>query len=182
MPALYMGRGGLDGLFGGGGSVGPITRPVTQPAGPGRGPGSVGPITNPVVATGASPNVPAPAPPEGSVLGAQTIRATGDAKGYDPSYLQNLATSIGGLFARPQGNMNFNPLGNLSEISPPGGQTGNAPSPGAPETWLQQALNGLSFLFKPQASPVNPVGSVNGGDGVNTNRGRGRGRMMLDLP
>lgn len=113
-------------------------------------------------------NPSAPAPP-GNVLGAQSIRPTGDAKGYDPSYLQNLATAIGGLFSRPQGNLNFNPLGNLSEISPSSGMEGNAPLPGLPSTWLQDALNGLGFSFgapTPATTPVRPGGGGGGFGGV----------------
>jgi len=185
MPNLYMGRGGLDGIFGGG-------SPMPAPAqrwnfgrpdvnGPTNG-GSVGPVPTPggpfTSGTGTSAPAATPAPPS-NVLGAQSIRATGPSQGYDPSYLQNLATSIGSLFARPQGNLSFNPLGNLSEISPPSGLGGNAPGAGAPDTWLQQALNGLAFMFNPPtpATPANLTDNGGGGD----NGGSGRRGPLYNL-
>jgi hypothetical protein len=207
MPNIYMGRGGLDGLFGNQGEAGsnvpliptnppsplPGTGGVVKPSGgpmdsrpganvpripttplrplPGSGP-MKGLMPQPGKPTPGRPPLP---PVPGNVLPAQAIRATGDGKGYDPAFLQNLATSIGALFSRPQGNLSFNPLGNLSEISPPSGQMGNAPGFGEPMTWLQQALNGLAFMFKPPVAP-NPFpgrGREDGGD-----NGRGRGRFM----
>src|ERR1700688_1188340 len=98
------------------------------------------------VSTG--PNAPPvqSAPP--NTLAAQAIRASGPSQGYDPNYLQNMASSIGSLFSSPGGaQMNVNPLGNLSDISPPSQMEGNAPSQGLPPTWLQQALNGGGFQF-----------------------------------
>jgi hypothetical protein len=109
-------------------------------------------------------------------IGPQAVRATGPSQGYDASYLQNLATAIGGLFSNPQGGnvMNVNPLGNLAEISPTSGQLGNAPQPGLPQTWLQQALAGLGFGYTPSTPPNqsivnNPprVGSIGGNGGGN---------------
>lgn len=113
------------------------------------------------------------APP--NQLQSVATRASGPTKGYDPSYLQNLATSIGGLFSgNTQGGVqNINPLGNLSEISPSSGIGGNAPTQGLPLTWLQQALNGGGFsspaastpvtTVKPKAPIVKPVsGPING--------------------
>jgi hypothetical protein len=95
------------------------------------------------------------APNPFATAGAQAVRPAGDTKGFDPNYLQNLATYVGGLFSRPQGNLNFNPLGNLGEISPSSGIGGNAPLPGLPNTWLQDALNGLGFSFgAPGLSPM----------------------------
>jgi hypothetical protein len=117
--------------------------------------------------------------PAGSTLGPQAIRATGPSQGYDPSYLQNLATAIGGLFSNPQGGnvMNVNPLGNLSEISPPSGQIGNAPQPGLPQSWLQQALAGLGFGYTPSTPPVQSIvnrppqiGSLGGNGGGSSPR------------
>jgi hypothetical protein len=156
--------------LGGGGPItrGPFTTggsPIKKPTGP------IGPIKNPqgpFTANGPAP--PSSGPPAGSVLGPQAIRASGPSQGFDPSYLQNLATAIGGLFSGGQnGVMNLNPLGNLSEISGPSGQEGNAPQAGLPQTWLQQALAGLGFNFAPQATSTTPtaprIGSVGGGGG-----------------
>lgn len=115
-------------------------------------------------------------------VGPQAVRASGPSAGYDPSYLQNLSSFIGSLFAKPAGGGNttsFNPLGNLNDISPPGEQIGNAPNAGSPMTWLQQALNGGGFSFTspaPAASthPIRqPIGT---GDG---NRGRGPRNPIL---
>jgi len=94
------------------------------------------------------------------VLGPEAIRASGPSQGFDPSYLQNLATAIGGIFSNQKqgGNvMNVNPLGNLSEISPNSSMEGNAPSPGLPQTWLQQALNGGGFAYSPAATTPQPT-------------------------
>lgn len=120
-----------------------------------------------------TPQTPPIAPP--NQLQSVATRASGPTKGYDPSYLQNLATSIGGLFSgNTQGGVqNINPLGNLSEISPSSGIGGNAPTQGLPLTWLQQALNGGGFsspaastpvtTVKPKAPIVKPVsGPING--------------------
>jgi hypothetical protein len=152
----------------------PPTSATTNPM-----PGKFNPPT-PITST---PPAQPPVQPWGANTAAPTaVRATGPTQGFDPSYLQNLATAIGGLFSNPQGGntMNINPLGNLSEISPPSGQEGNAPQPGLPQTWLQQALAGLGFSFgppPPAATSVTPtaptVGSVGGG---NTSGGR---RMNL---
>ena len=184
---MYMGRGGLDGLFGN--SSGPITHPVTNGAPPINrigtpgvpGGGSVGPVPAPGGPfTGSGTSASPPSPPPGSVLGAQGVRATGDPKGYDPSYLQNLATAIGGLFSH-SGNMSLNPLGNLSEVSQPSGQIGNAPAPGAPMTWLQQALNGLGFSWPPKPPNLPDVNRRVGGNSGAGDNGRGRGGRMFNL-
>lgn len=105
----------------------------------------------------------APAPPS-NVLPGQGIRPTGPSQGFDPSYLQNLATYVGGLFANPgqSSTLNFNPLGNLSEISPSSGMLGNAPNPGQPLTWLQQALNGLPFSFGGTSQAATTQGGTQG--------------------
>jgi len=98
-----------------------------------------------------------------NTLGPQAIRPTGPTQGFDPAYLQNLATAIGGLFSRPQGNLSFNPLGDLSGISQKTG-FGNAPVPGIPGTMLQDALNGLGFggsLTTPQqVQPQQPTSPI----------------------
>jgi hypothetical protein len=157
------------------GPVGPIVRGPFREGDP-KTPGAIGgpiwggkPISTPT-SLAANPA------PLGSVLPSQAVRASGDSKGFDPAYLQNLATAIGGLFSGGKnGVMNLNPLGNLSEISGPSGQEGNAPQAGLPMTWLQQALNGLGFNFAPPAPPTvgtignrGGAGSVGGGGG---NRG-----------
>lgn len=94
---------------------------------------------------------------KGGTIEAQGVRATGPSQGYDPSYLQNLATSAGGNFARPAGQsaVSVDPLGNLSDItkllmsfgnpSPMQG-FGNAPTPGLPQNLLQ-----LAQIFNPTA-------------------------------
>lgn len=124
-------------------------------------------------------NPPAAAPqpvatPPPNQLQSVATRASGPSQGYDPSYLQNLATSIGGLFSgnNKGGVQNINPLGNLSDISPSSGIGGNAPTQGLPLTWLQQALNGGGFsaptpsvvtpnapTTKPKAPSVNGIGA-----------------------
>jgi hypothetical protein len=152
------------------GPVGPIVRGPFREGDP-KTPGAIGgpiwggkPISTP---TSLAAN---PTPPLGSVLPSQAVRASGDSKGFDPAYLQNLASAIGGLFSGGSGGvMNLNPLGNLSEISGPSGQEGNAPQAGLPMTWLQQALNGLGFNFAPQAASTVPtaptIGSLGGARG-----------------
>lgn len=110
------------------------------------------------------------ATPPGNVLGAQTVRPSGASQGFDPAYLQNLATAIGGQFSRPQGNLSFNPLGNLQDISGPSG---------LPNTWLQDALNGLGFAFQPPTSTTSTTSNV--GNRGNNNGFGGRGpRQVLD--
>jgi len=168
--ALYMGpSSAFGGVFG---------KPPIKPPQP---PIPIGPQFD---GGGKNPNDPLPTGPPGSVLGAQAIRASGPSKGFDASYLQNLATAIGGLFSgNKTGNTtSFNPLGDLSEISGPSGMEGNAPSPGLPLTWLQQALNGLGFSFTSPtpmpAGPANPAGGDDGGDGNNR---RGRGGRTFNL-
>jgi hypothetical protein len=157
--------------------IGGATNPIgamfqTAPAGNSPKP-PIRPATEniaPVASTAALP---------GNVLPAQAVRAVGPTKGYDPAYLQNLATAIGGLFSNRSGKpMNINPLGNLSEISPSSGMEGNAPLPSLPSTWLQDALNGLGFSFTPKSSatPTRPVTS--GGTDNGGGRGGGRGRNL----
>jgi hypothetical protein len=77
-------------------------------------------------------------------LAAQAIRPTTTGK-FDPAYSQNLATSAGGMFQRPQSNqpLQFNPYGNMGDVNANvpiqnlGG--GNAPLQGLPQTLLQWA-------------------------------------------
>lgn len=136
----------------------------------------------------ASKTVPGPLPPlPGSdaaaqtppnVLGAGAVRASGPSQGYDASYLQNLATAIGGLFSNSKqgGNvMNINPLGDLSEISPNSGIGGNAPTQGLPLTWLQRALNGGGFSFtQPAQKPTTPSHPVRPRPPIGRTGGYGR--------
>lgn len=155
MPPFYLG-----------GSKGPATGgpPILPPTGVPVPIGGLGPVSppGPKLPTVGSPKPPTTigsvggGQPSGSVLGAQAIRPTGPTAGYDPQYLQNLATAIGGLFSRPGGNLSFNPLGNLSDVSSPNLGFGGAPLPGLPSTLLQDAINGLSFMFNPPKPPVSP--------------------------
>lgn len=92
---------------------------------------------------------------------AQAIRPIGDTKGYDPNYLQNLATYMGGIFKRPQQNgpMQFNPLGDLKDI--PGAQPlggGTAPLFGLPQTLLQFAQSGIPTGSSAPAGIAAPPG------------------------
>jgi hypothetical protein len=78
--------------------------------------------------------------------------------GFDSSYLQNLATSSGGNFMRPQGGaLNFNPLGNLNDIqsNPLGG--GNAPLFGLPQTLQQNAQANAPTPPSPSVTPPPPT-------------------------
>lgn len=98
---------------------------------------------------------------EPNVLGAQAVRpgASQQSRGFDSSYLQNLATAIGNLFSRPQGNLQFNPLGDLSDITSQQTGGGNAPVPGLPGTMLQDAITGQGFGYQQpqqQAPPMTP--------------------------
>jgi len=165
MPPYYIG---------GGNPIGAMFRP--SGTGPEKNPINPEPRPNPTL-PGKPITTTHPQPP-GNILGADAVRATGPSHGYDPSYLQNLATAIGGLFSNRSGHaMNINPLGNLNEISPSSGMEGNAPLPGLPSTWLQDALNGMGFNFAPKAAtaPQRPpgIGGFEGGGG-----GRGGGRRI----
>jgi hypothetical protein len=113
-----------------------------------------------------------PSTPSGdpSILGAQAVRPTGSPQKFDQAYLQNLATSLGGLFSRPQGNLGFNPLGTLSDIPNQPMGFGNAPTPGLPSTMLQDALNGLGWALQ-----QGPQGIGGGGGGGNFTGGGGGG-------
>lgn len=153
MPPFYMGSPqGFGAQFGDAGRTGGWGSNPIQGGTPGWG-GMPTPTTpRPPIRPGEKPPVAAPqAAPPGSVLGAQAIRATGPTQGFDASYLQNLATSIGGLFSRPQGNLSFNPLGDLSDIKSMPTGFGNAPEAGLPSTMMQDALTGGGFSFKPPA-------------------------------
>lgn len=85
-------------------------------------------------------------------LGPETIRATGSGP-FDSAYRQNLATYSGGQFARPGGNLSFNPTdASTFPGNPTGG--GNAPLPGLPDSLIGRALGGNPFSF----SPPQPAG------------------------
>jgi hypothetical protein len=164
--ALYMGPSSNFGYGGAGQSGAPPMAPLGKQPLQGVGQSKTVPSPNAPPATSAPPNT----------LASQAIRASGPSQGYDPQYLQNMAGSIGSLFASPGGGqMNVNPLGNLSDISPSSGMEGNAPGQGLPPTWLQQALGGGGFSFAqpapvaqkaPVIKPTVPVG-VGGGGGRN---------------
>ena len=151
MPPYYMGSpSALGSAFAGGGQQGG-TQPIGQPSQPIQsGPGGM--------AAGAPPPAPPPAqktPP--NVLKAQDVRAPGPSQGYDPQYLQNLATTIGGMFQRPgvSGNLQLNPLGNLSTLTSNPQGFGNAPLPGLPNTLLGGALaNTNNFRYYAPATPA----------------------------
>lgn len=180
MPPLYIGAPGKQPGWG----SGPI---VSTPYNSGTG-ATGAPSTS--IPPGSSPSpgggysaLPAQATVPGqpsNVLGPQSVRASGPSQGFDPAYLQNLATAIGGLFSRPQGNLSFNPLGNLSEISQPTG-FGTAPVPGLPNTLLQDAINGLAFLFGSQAAASSGGaggGGFTGGGGPGNDGGGGRSPIL----
>lgn len=121
------------------------------------------------VTPGAAPVAPTPTPQQQLVtgsgvtgsgpynpLGAQAIRPTSFGS-FDPQYGQNLATSIGGLFQKPQQNtpLQFNPYGNLTDANVPYPSTmgGNAPLPGLPQTLLGAAqFNNPTALNPPQSN------------------------------
>lgn len=176
--ALYMMPGGNTG-----GLWGP--RP-TPPVPPVNDPGSSWGRPNPPAVRPTPPirpgneggglTAPAPSAPPPNVLGPEAIRASGPSQGFDPSYLQNLATAIGGIFSNQKqgGNvMNVNPLGNLGEISPNSSMEGNAPNPGLPQTWLQQALNGGGFAYSPAVAPKPKPKPAQGTNVVNNPYGPG---------
>lgn len=175
--ALYMGQSNPLGFGGGTPLQGGNPPRAIQPT-----QGMPSPIARKTVGPGtALPPLPgsdaAMAPP--NVLGAEAVRATGPSQGYDSSYLQNLATAIGGLFSNSKqgGNvMNINPLGDLSEISPNSGMEGNAPTQGLPLTWLQKALNGGGFSFaQPSQKPATPHGPVRPRPPIDRSGGSGSG-------
>jgi hypothetical protein len=101
----------------------------------------------------------APAAPQGNVVGPEAVRATGTGP-FDSAYRQDLATYAGGLFARPGGNLSFNPTSN----SPFGGAAtggGNAPVLGMPNTLLQNALGGNPFSYTPPTPAANTLTNPN---------------------
>lgn len=97
--------------------------------------------------------------PTSTTLGAEAVRATGTGP-FDPTYRQNLAAYAGGQFARPGGNLSFNPTGDL--FGPPTGG-GTAPLPGMPYGLLDMALGGTPFRFQP---PQQTLPSPTAGDGL----------------
>lgn len=87
-------------------------------------------------------------------VGAQAVRATGTGA-FDPAYRQDLANYAGGNFARPNGNLSFNPTGQLFG-NPTGG--GSSPLPGMPTDMLSMALGGQPYSSQPpqSAAPKKP--------------------------
>src|SRR5215469_6091968 len=128
-----------------GGSVGTHARQIGGQPGPMPGPAQNRP---PGMFSGlpAQNAVPAPGPAQGTV-GPESVRATGQGP-FDPAYRQNLATYAGGPFARPGGNLSFNPT-DLSTFPglPTGG--GTAPVSGMPLSLLDMALGGQPFSWAP---------------------------------
>lgn len=97
----------------------------------------------PYVQVGRQPTQQAAQPqqPPTQTLGAQAVRATGSGP-FDSAYRQDLATYAGGGYAKPGGNLSFNPTGTL--FGNPTG-AGSAPVLGAPTDLLSQALGGNPF-------------------------------------
>jgi len=149
--ALYMGPSSNFGYGNAPMQGGQPPRVPQQPQQPMNGGGASKTVTLPPPLPGSDAHI---AQQQQNTLNAQAVRATGPSQGYDPAYLQNLATSIGGLFGNRGGTENINPLGDLSEISPKSGMEGNAPSNGLPLTLLQQALNGGGFASPVSAPPT----------------------------
>ena len=103
----------------------------------------------PYVATSppAPPATPAGPQPGGSnMIGGGSVTATGSGP-FDANYRQNLAVQTGGQWARPNGNLSFDPTGPLNFGTPSGG--GNAPNFGLPPTLL-------SVMGPQPGTPVNP--------------------------
>lgn len=142
--------------------VPPKANPPIWGGNPIKAPG--GPFTS--TSGGAATPPPATAPstaPPANVVGPESVRATG-AGPFDSAYRQDLATYAGGLFARPGGNLSFNPTSN----APFGGAAtggGSAPVLGMPNTLLQNALGGNPFTYTPPA----PASSTDSGDSTNLN-------------
>jgi hypothetical protein len=181
-PAFYLGSTAtpdFGSIFGGSGTGGTNAsfRGGNPPRGSDPPPPTGGPFT-----PGAPPSISGWGQPssvdttKNNVVGAQGVRAEGPSRGFDPQYLQNLATSDAGNFARPAGAnaVSFNPLGNLADItkllmsfgspSPTLG-FGNAPLPGLPQNLLQWAQ-----AFNPTAlTPPAPVSNTGGDYGSNVN-------------
>jgi hypothetical protein len=107
-----------------------------------------GPWTTGTAQPTPKPQTPQPSQsPQQTVLGAESVRATGQGP-FDAAYRQNLATYGGGQFQRPGGNLSFNPTS-----SQPFGQT-------PPTDLLSLALGGQAFgAAQPAAtqSPTTPV-------------------------
>jgi hypothetical protein len=152
-------------------SAGPyIGAPPTTPKSPASPvqPGPVGiggPVKPPIVQMPNPQATPLPTPQ--TTMGGNPsgqIRATGPSGGFDPSYLQNLATSDAGTFARGANGLSFNPLGDLSSISNTSGG-GSAPLPGIPNGMLTQAL-----ANNPTFSSPNGTAGLNGMTGLGTNQ------------
>jgi hypothetical protein len=101
---------------------------------------------------------PQQAQPQQTVLGAESVRATGQGP-FDSAYRQNLATYGGGQFARPGGTLGFNPtaqfgqLGSLSSMGQPNG-AGTAPLMGSPTDLLSMALGGQAVSAPQPTTPA----------------------------
>lgn len=115
-----------------------------------------------------------------NVVGPESVRATGTGP-FDQAYRQDLATYAGGLFARPGGNLSFNPTSN----QPFGGAAvggGSAPVFGMPNTLLQNALGGNPFSFTPplpaQGATNNQPGTQQMQDWLNQLLGQGRNQRL----
>jgi hypothetical protein len=93
-----------------------------------------------------------------STIGPESVRASGSGP-FDAAYRQNLATYAGGQFARPGGNLSFNPTSGQMPGQPTGG--GNAPVGGLPTGLLDMALGGNPFSFTPQAATPSASASPN---------------------
>lgn len=140
-PADVMMRSGQRGLPYVGGPVksGP---PITM--------GGGGPIQSPPPPpSGGESAAPAQVTVPGNPSLAESIRATGSGP-YDAAYRQNLATYAGGQFARPGGNMSFNPTDPATFPGQPTGG-GTAPVTGMPFSLLDMALGGQPFSWQPPA-------------------------------
>ncbi len=118
----------------------------------------------PVEASGnaTAPRTDVPVPSLGqmqnNVLGSESVRSSGSGP-FDSTYRQNLATYGGGQFARPGGNMSFNPTdASTFPGNPTGG--GNAPLPGLPDSLISRAIGGNPFSFSPpQPAAITPATS-----------------------
>lgn len=136
-----------------------------QPTGPFQE--SQGPVLNPANPTFGRVNPGQPLGPFGmngaAPGGGTAVRPTGPSHGFDSSYLQNLATSTGGMFAPQQGSnlVQFNPLGNLTDINTNPLGFGNAPLAGLPTSYLQQAQQTMPTPPSPTAAPPAPAAQAN---------------------
>ena len=132
-------------------SINPSYNPSQIMLGQGSGGRGYLPTMNPGGPPKPNPAINPGAPPPSQTFGAQSVRATGSGP-FDAAYRQNLATYAGGLFARPGGNLSFNPTNAASfPGSPTGG--GTAPVLGMPDSLLSQAIGGQQAQNPPPTSP-----------------------------